>query len=195
MILGFKQKFPWGEPTWFKNRILLCAKKPYEVYIDGVKTTIAPGPLEERGWNVFDGSKLVARLKAKLHTIREDKSARWWAGRSIQMVYRGKHYSIADHFNKDIPELEKCTGTQEFQITFSDYAGGMKFCEVTIGDGWYWAGYVMPNGANLCSLDGDRKMIEQLAHNDGFKDSMEFFRWFNKDFSGKIIHFTNFKYE
>jgi hypothetical protein len=33
-----------------------------------------------------------------------------------------------------------------------------------------------------------------LAQNDGFDTIEEFFEYFNEDFSGKIIHWTNFKY-
>lgn len=33
-----------------------------------------------------------------------------------------------------------------------------------------------------------------LARNDGFETAHDFFRWFNKPFKGKIIHWTSFKY-
>ena len=36
--------------------------------------------------------------------------------------------------------------------------------------------------------------IEQLAQNDGFDTIEDFFAYFNDDFKGKIIHWTNLKY-
>lgn len=37
-------------------------------------------------------------------------------------------------------------------------------------------------------------MMLRLAFNDGFNSLEEFFEWFDKDYVGKIIHFTDFKY-
>jgi len=36
--------------------------------------------------------------------------------------------------------------------------------------------------------------IEQLAINDGFNDIHDFFRYFDKQFIGEILHFTSLKY-
>lgn len=36
--------------------------------------------------------------------------------------------------------------------------------------------------------------IVNLAHNDGFDSVIDFCNWFNKDFEGKIIHWTDKKY-
>ena len=46
-------------------------------------------------------------------------------------------------------------------------------------------------------VDGDElyeKEIEKLALNDGFDSIPHFFQWFNDDFKGKIIHWTELKY-
>jgi len=39
-----------------------------------------------------------------------------------------------------------------------------------------------------------RWSINHLAKNDGFEGIEDFFKWFNEDFKGKIIHWTNYKY-
>lgn len=57
MILGFKQTFPWGKPTKFKEKIL-CGVLP-DVY--------------------------SLHYKKKIHSIR--KGSRWKPGMSIQMAY------------------------------------------------------------------------------------------------------------
>jgi len=36
--------------------------------------------------------------------------------------------------------------------------------------------------------------LKTLARNDGFESVDDFFKWFNADFQGKIIHWTDFKY-
>jgi hypothetical protein len=36
--------------------------------------------------------------------------------------------------------------------------------------------------------------IFELAKNDGFDSIEDFFNYFNQDFTGKIIHWTNLKY-
>lgn len=41
----------------------------------------------------------------------------------------------------------------------------------------------------------DSAEIDLLARNDGLLVKEEFFAWFNKDFVGKIIHWTDFRYD
>jgi len=46
-------------------------------------------------------------------------------------------------------------------------------------------------------IDGRKLMpmeVLKLARNDGFESLHEFFKWFDKDFTGKIIHWSNKKY-
>ena len=46
-------------------------------------------------------------------------------------------------------------------------------------------------------IDGktlSRSETMRLAKNDGFNSLDEFFAWFNKDFTGTIIHWSNLKY-
>jgi ribonuclease HIII len=38
------------------------------------------------------------------------------------------------------------------------------------------------------------KEIETLAQNDGFNTIYDFFAYFNEDFTGKLIHWTDLKY-
>ncbi len=47
-------------------------------------------------------------------------------------------------------------------------------------------------------LVDDRKLkieeVNQLAINDGFNSVDDFFQYFNTDFTGKLIHWTDLKY-
>lgn len=42
--------------------------------------------------------------------------------------------------------------------------------------------------------DSDRKVLTSLAINDGFPNVDAFFKWFDSDFEGQIIHWTDLKY-
>ena len=46
-------------------------------------------------------------------------------------------------------------------------------------------------------IDGkylDRNEFNKLAQNDGFNSESDFFKWFHKDFKGKIINWTDLRY-
>lgn len=103
----------------------------------------------------------------KLHTIRRDEHNRWRAGRPIQMAtgVRTKHYK---QFGKGV-----CMSTQIIRIQY------MENHEVR----------VFVDGIILTP----RKVLN-LANNDGFNSIFEFLQWFDKDFVGKIIHWTKKQY-
>jgi len=171
MILGFKQQFPWKEPTYFREKILY-----------GVGRAIWLTPRQIKKF-------------AKIHTMREDPHNRWKVDMSIQMVYRGPKYSILDHFNEGIPELEVCTGVQKIDIFYDNKNGILadNFVDVVI-DGESFE-YVRFNSKGEPFYDlGEGKKIKTLAANDGFDSVIDFFKWFDRDWSGKIIHWSNFRY-
>ncbi|VTP94927.1 ASCH domain-containing protein [Sphingobacterium daejeonense] len=115
----------------------------------------------------------------KIHTIREDSKDRWKTGSHIHMAtgVRTKSYSC---FNEvDVKGVQYIFMTNH-RWTF----------EVSIGDTHYCDKYLYPND------------IEKIAINDGFKSLEDFQKWFipliesspEHCFSGKIIHWTDFKY-
>lgn len=118
----------------------------------------------------------------KIHSIRKGK--RWKAGNVIHMAtgVRTKKYF---RFNGDGIGLDVCKAVQtieikEIAITDSNYCyvtEDHKIFTVTV-DGWKF------------TRDG----IKILAFNDGFESAEDFFKWFDKDFEGQIIHWTDFKY-
>ena len=107
----------------------------------------------------------------KIHSIREDKHKRWKIGRLIHFA-TGVRTKLYQQFL-----LRTCMGTQKIKIEYDNIP--------PIGD----SATVMIDGEFL-DFDG----MELLAKNDGFESISDFFEWFNKDFSGKIIHWTNLKY-
>lgn len=110
----------------------------------------------------------------KIHTFREDPHNRWKIGMKVQMVYRGAGYKILDHFNKNIPELDQIESIQTIII--------------------------IPHKETVPEICVDGKWLtliecEQCIKNDGFDNSNQFIKWFKKPFDGKILHFTDFRYE
>lgn len=105
----------------------------------------------------------------KIHSIRSDISNRWKEGNNIQMAtgVRTKKYNC---FNCAI-----CTGTQKIEILrTSDYLNE------TI---------VKVDGRQLST-----KEVQQLARNDGFMSLIDFWLWFSEGYTGKIIHWTDYRY-
>ncbi|MDV6170212.1 hypothetical protein R1T16_17380 [Flavobacterium sp. DG1-102-2] len=105
--------------------------------------------------------------KPKHHTIREDTKDRWKVGSLIHFVVfnRSKNqFQFAPVF--------KCKGIQKIEITHY-----VDWIAVTI------------DGRNL----GIEEIIK-LSINDGFDGVEAFFNYFNCDYKGKIIHWTDLRY-
>lgn len=110
----------------------------------------------------------------KIHTIREDKNDRWRAGNLIHFAtgVRTKEYN---NFLK-----RTCKSVQDIEIIHNENK------EHEMYDKGVW---VLIDNIVLSDFG-----VERLALNDGFSSVYEFLQWFNKDFKGKIIHWTNFRY-
>jgi len=128
----------------------------------------------------------------KKHTIRHGK--RWRAGMKLHLAtgVRTKEYF---QFNENIKGLEICKSVQDIKIKdvsdesldentylYEDYVPKLK-------ETFYLSFKVYVDG-RLLSL----KEIDLLAKNDGFDSTHDFFQWFNTDFEGQIIHWTDLRY-
>lgn len=121
---------------------------------------------------------------SKIHTIREDVHNRWKQGNTIHFAtgVRTKKYN---NFKTDV-----CKSVQDILIEHTS-----EHIYVTI-DGYtevIWRNHKSIDN-DFYSNEVDCPMIFQLAKNDGFKSVTDFFRWFDGNFKGKIIHWTDFKY-
>jgi len=145
MRISFMQKFPNGEPTYFKEKILSINN---------------PLPVD---------SPLKFGSACKIHTIRE--SALWQkrVGKELECFHWvGKPYKKESHHN--VFATVKFVSVQRIVID--------SIHEVICVDGKFL----------------DATEAHQLMVNDGFKDEFDFFGWFNKNFYGYILHFTDLKY-
>lgn len=91
---------------------------------------------------------------------------------------RTKHYNC---FN-----VVMCKSVQKIKIHYTQQSFFSKKVSVEI-NGAYFA---------FCNLNTGvyEGKIEKLVRNDGFDSVEDFFDWFNKDFEGKIIHWTYLRY-
>jgi hypothetical protein len=113
----------------------------------------------------------------KIHTIREDKANKWSSEYYI-------HFATGVRTKKfNMFKVAPCVSVQKIDIEWMTI-GTINRASVKIDNicvGCYTNRY--PFG--LCYF---------IAKNDGFDNVHEFFQFFNKDFHGKIIHWTNCRY-
>jgi hypothetical protein len=112
---------------------------------------------------------------SKIHTIRRDVTNRAKKGEPLYL-----HDAVDEKHGGSIQgfDIKQCISTQKIEIKYIKlYA-------------WYITGpHVKVDGQYLTA-----EQIHTLAINDGFTNIIKFFDWFNTDFTGKIIHWTNKRY-
>lgn len=111
----------------------------------------------------------------KFHTIREDIKCRWKAGMNIHFVINSR---TKDRFQ--FAPVVTCVSVQEIFIEHSKFS-----CLSPM--------IYIHNGKNLFNPLTYQEMVS-LAKNDGFNSLDDFFKYFNKDFKGKLIHWTGLRY-
>ena len=114
-------------------------------------------------------------FKPKIHTIRKDNKNRWKPGMMIDFFINARQKDMF-RFAPRVPLKSK----QRIFMTYLPH----------LGNGFQ----VSINGREL-----DKSEIKVLAVNDGFETVEDFEDYFisemeNYEYSGKIIHWTDFKY-
>lgn len=121
----------------------------------------------------------------KKHSIRSGK--RWTAGKKIHMA-TGVRTTKYNQFNKFITGLDACKSVQHIIIKWKQIQGNdVNNPFITL----------IGNRSVSVKVDGrllNNNEIRTLALNDGFEGVLDFFIWFNIDFDGQIIHWTDLKY-
>lgn len=131
----------------------------------------------------------------KIHTIREDKNDRWKVGTKIQMAsgVRTKNYEqfaeavVTKILHIDI-KWNLCNNGEKSPLKNDP----SRFPTVTIAntlcDHYYFEQF-----SELIFCEKYLHQMALFAHNDGFNSVDDFFAWFNTDFTGKIIFWSNLK--
>lgn len=136
-------------------------------------------------WGTETNFKKKILEKKKKHTLRIDQHERWKKGNSIQFATgaRTKRYHQF--------EEGECKSTQKIEILEVDYRTDRSYTYTEeIRGVVFWKSFIVKIDGNTLGIT----QIAVLAHNDGFETTDDFFRWFIDGFSGKIIHWTDFKY-
>ena len=172
MILPFSTNLN-GKPTYFVDKIW-CS------LIQSKKATI-----EE--WNIIygflykikhpTGSDINTGLRPKHHTMREDKKERWKPGTKIDFFINCRQKNMFCF----TPVLH-VVSVQEIVIKWIGFNNGFRPC--------IWIDKKL-----IYDVAGiNKKLMLELAQNDGFDTIEDFFAYFNEDFTGKLIHWTDLKY-
>ena len=175
MNLSFSTKFKDGTSTYFCDKILKGLRK-YK-YFDRLRYWLFLDILY-----AFDTRLIsITTHHSKIHTIREDKKDRWKAGNDIHFIINPRSKT-----RFQFAPVLKCKSVQKIEILHYGNLIELIIDESTIFN-------IRKNHQNNKVYNYDHN-VQDLAHNDGFETVQDFFDYFNKDFKGKIIHWTDFKY-
>lgn len=178
MTIGFSTHWPKnmgpefaGKPNYFVPKVWTGLMK-YGVQMNAVQWAEIGNSLPK------EDSDKIFNVQPKIHTFREDSQDRWKVGMKIHPVINNRtknRFQFAPIF--------KVTRIQKIEIIHSKSNPGIVRIIIDkkpFYEGPTWSCY--------------KRHLENLVRNDGFESVEQFFAWFNKDFTGKIIHWTNFKY-
>ena len=168
MTLAFMQQFPKGIKG-LEGKPTHFVEKIWQSFPDEVTTEVfsdqyLPG-LEKVG---YDFNIDAVDMAPKLHTMRRDENDRWKAGNDIHF-YINSRTPEQFQFAPVIP----CVSTQKVEIKHV-----------------YPHRYIFIDGRYISDFTEKHK----LAINDGFDSVEDFLAYFNSDWVGKLIHWTDLKY-
>ena len=170
MTLAFMTHFKDGTPTYFVDKI-------FKPFMGNGYTTQQVYPVWLANQEKPYLTEKYLERNEKIHTIRKDKKNRWKAGNDIHFVVNNR---TPERFQ--FAPVIKCVSVQEIQIIYSDE----DLCEQN--------GVEPVVKINGRILDFYNNEYDELAINDGFESTEAFFKYFNEDFTGKLIHWTDKKY-
>ena len=115
----------------------------------------------------------------KIHTIREDRNNRWKTGNKIHFAtgIRTRNYN---QFYQGT-----CKLVQDIEIIHTT-----GYTQIFIDGNSYFD--VFHHGFD--NIYEYTQLLKEFAINDGFDTVESFFEWFDQDFKGKLIHWTDFEY-
>lgn len=174
MILGFSTQIK-EKPTYFIEKIWKGIKENIsrELYFKILSHT-AP---EEMIKQYPIDAEVYEKIFPKVHTIREDSGNRWKIGCKIDFFINVRKKNMF-RFAPVLPVVN----TQKIEIRWIGFSDSYRPWVKIDGKLFYDVAEI------------NKKEMLLLAQNDGFESIEDFFSYFNKDFSGKLIHWTDLKY-
>lgn len=178
MILSFKTQIE-NKPTYFIEKIwksLLSQRYNLLAYHRFRDESAYDGVIDQ-----WDYSESVL---PKIHTIREDKNNRWKIGNKIDFFINARQKSMFR-----FAPMMSVRSIQKIEMIW--HGENVRLVNIYIDGECYVQNY----GIEFNSSNQRQERMEQLAVNDGFDTVEGFLNYFDKDFKGKIINWTDFKYK
>lgn len=179
MILPFSTQFN-GKPTYFVERIWKGLK---ENITDAQHLEILKQIPPSETIKQFEiNAEAYKKVTAKLHTIRADDKNRWKRGTKIHFFINCRQPNMF-RFAPILP----VTSVQNIEIIWCSEVRSTELSTLS------------PKRLNYVDVIVDDTLlyiedIKELSQNDGFDTVEEFFAYFNQDFTGKLIHWTDTRY-
>lgn len=169
MTLSFTQKIK-NKPTLFIEKIWAC------LYYGIIDFDTEFNKYNQKFKEKFKGSIFVnfGVTCPKRHTIRKDEKNLWKAGKKIHPVINNR---TPNRF-QFAPTIQ-CVSTQAIEIVWNYNNSSQKEKQP---------------GIFIDGKEIDFETLVNLAKNDGFDTVVDFLQYFDTNFTGKIIHWTNLKY-
>lgn len=183
MILGTMQEFKErplkGQKTFFVEKIWQSFTKSNDDILLKKMYHSACKKKNGTAWNIKEDGFL---FPPKLHSFR--MGSRWKAGMKIHFAINSR----TKRYFRYAPIIN-CVSVQRIFIEH-EALGLCRWARIYIDGVLYGTAY----WAGGHTFDYHLK-IETLAKNDGFDSVRDFFHYFNKNFDGQIVHWTNLRYE
>jgi hypothetical protein len=179
MILPFSKQLN-GKTTYFVERIWEGLLRNYfqddKEYIEFMNAHKKRFGID---WDWFpnEHNRLT---NPKIHTIREDKKERWQIGTKIDFFINVRQKNMFRFATR-----VSVVSTQKFQIKYH-----INTFLVYIDEKLFFFGN---RDFTINEHENHTGMLE-LAQNDGFDTIEDFCAYFNEDFTGKLIHWTDKRY-
>lgn len=172
MILTFSTQIN-GKPTCFIQRIWACLLQiDYDLYDDYLHPDGFPPQMP---WPPSS----YKNFTPKRHSIREDKNNRWKEGTKIDFFINARQKNMF-RFAPVLPVVS----IQKVEIIYFPIT--IPRIDVPI---------LKVDGKLIYDAAGiNKKEMLEFAQNDGFDTIEDFFAYFDKTYTGKIIHWTDLRY-
>lgn len=191
MTLGFSQEIN-GKPTYFPEKIwasLLTEQIVSAECIMEYARKSFPYLLEETFSDdlcyIDTLMPYLSQVNPKHHTIRADDDDRWPPKTGLIHPVINNRTPRRFQF---APTLE-CKSVQKITIKWFEAKHPIETREHVYNPREGLFAVIHIDGRNY-PLHTDQRLFV----NDGFEDQADFFAWFNSDFTGKIIHWSDLKY-
>lgn len=172
-----------GQPNYFVQKIWSSLVEEDTCIMEFIRYQEAHVTKFERLWDI-DIELQDEDVIAKLHTIRAGN--RWRPGMKIHMAINNR----TKDFFQFAPVIE-CVSVQNVEIRkyrYNEQPGyNFSYC-IQHGES------KQPFNVLIDGLKLNRQEVMELAFNDGFGSPEKFFDFFNADFTGQLIHWTDFRY-